>query len=77
MSLDVNEAIFKSTGRTAIEAFQKLQLPSGAIKTKAILTLTLGKLTSSKMFFAAEIRRLRISKVSMQIWAKRMEVTLK
>lgn len=74
--LEINTERYESSGDTALEALKNLQIPQGVIKTKAIMHLAFGDKQAEKLFFALQLRRLQVSKMSMEIWAARLEKML-
>lgn len=75
VSLKIADKVYKESGATLIEAFNKLKVTS--YKTLSILTVESEGKKSSQIFYVLQMRRFLNNETFRVIWAKRMNAMLK
>lgn len=75
VSLKIADKIYKESGATLLEAFNKLKPAS--YKTLSIITVESEGKKSQMIFYVMQMRRFLNNETFRQIWAKRMGAMLK
>lgn len=77
--IEYNEQRFEGKGKTALDAFEAIKLPTplGIFKTRIIARLAHNKMQSEHILFAVQFRRFVSMKMSREILCKRFELRLK
>lgn len=78
LSVYFNEQAIETSGNTSFDAFDKVVMPKGVmIKTKVIVTLLHADKKAEQVFVPIQVKRMFGSRISKEIWAKRVESKLK
>lgn len=77
--IEYNEQRFEGKGKTALDAFEAIKLPTplGIFKTRIVARLAHDKMQSEHILFAVQFRRFVSMKMSREILCKRFELRLK
>jgi hypothetical protein len=81
-TLKLNDFDHKATGKTIIEALDKIVAPlafpsSKTLKTSGLITITDGKRTSEVDLRLAPLKRFINNRLTREIWANRLLITMK
>lgn len=73
-TIEANEQVWEFSGATALDAFKAINVPVMLLKTKVIVRLACGPMSSQQLMLAIQFRRFLNNKVAREIWAKRLEL---
>lgn len=76
LKLEMSGLEYKTTGETILEALLALPLTWNEVKAKGLITVKDGKRSCQRLFVIKQLKKMFANKLTMSLWAKRLELFL-